>query len=87
MAELELRVGTDATGSACWEAVIDGTLHQDRSIGPLRELINRHRAQQPLTNLISRWAQLPHIEGLCDCSGRVGCNWCVDPSTPLTEDE
>ena len=87
MAKPQLRVGTDARGSGCWEVVIDGTLHQGRSTGPLRELIERWRAQQPVTDLIARWAHLPHIEGLCHCSGPTGCNRCMDPSTPLTEDE
>ena len=78
MAELQLKVGTDAQGGGCWEVVIDGTLHQDRRPGPLRELIDRWRAQQPTTHLIAAWAHLPHIEGLCSCSGRVGCNRCMD---------
>ena len=81
--EPQLQVGTDARGSGCWEVVFDGTLHQDRRPGPLRELIDRWRAQQPTTHLIAAWARLLPIEGLCDCSGRVGCNRCMDaPSEP-----
>lgn len=80
MAEPQLRVGTDARGSGCWEVVIDGTLHQNRSPRPLRELIDRWRAKQPTTNLIARWAKLTYIEGLCDCSGPIGCNRCMDPA-------
>ena len=78
MAELQLKVGTDARGAPCCEVVIDGTLHQDPRPGPLRELIDRWRAKQPTTHLITRWARLLPIEGLCDCSGRVGCNRCMD---------
>jgi hypothetical protein len=78
MAEPQLKVGTDARGSGCWEVVINGTLYQNRSPGPLRELIDRWRAKQPTTHLIARWANLPYIEGLCDCSGAIGCNRCMD---------
>lgn len=77
----------DASRSACWEVVIDGTLHQNRSAGPLRELIERWRAGNPVTNLIARWAHLPQLEGLCDCSGRVGCNRCMDPVEGPNDDE
>jgi hypothetical protein len=61
--ELQLRVGTDADGGACWEVCIDGVLHQDRSPAHLRALIKQHRAQQP-HNPSARWAQLEPIEGL-----------------------
>jgi hypothetical protein len=61
--ELQLRVGTDADGGACWEVCIDGVLHQDRSPAQLRVLIEQHRAQQP-HNPLARWAQLEPIEGL-----------------------
>jgi len=57
--ELQMRVGTDAEGGGCWEVIIDGVLHQDRSQTPLRKLIEQRRAQQP-----ARWAQLEPIEGL-----------------------
>jgi hypothetical protein len=79
--EPQLRVGTDARGSGCWEVVIDGTLHQDPRPGPLWELIERWRAKQPVPSLIARWARLPHVEGLCNCSGGVGCNRCMDAPT------
>ena len=57
--ELQLMVGTDAEGGACWEVTIDGVLHQDRSPAQLRALIEQRRAQKP-----ARWAQLEPIEGL-----------------------
>lgn len=77
----------DASRSGCWEVVIDGTLHQNHSIGPLRELIERWRAKQPVTSLIDRWAHLPHLEGLCRCSDPIGCNRCMDPVEEPDDDE
>jgi hypothetical protein len=57
--ELQLTVGTDADGGACWEVCIDGVRHQDRSPAQLRALIEQRRAQKS-----ARWAQLEPIEGL-----------------------
>ena len=59
--DFQLRVGTDAEGSGCWEVVINGVLHQDRCQAPLRALIEQHRAQQP-HNPLARWAELEPIE-------------------------
>jgi hypothetical protein len=61
--DFQMRVGTDAEGSGCWEVTIDGALYQDRSQAPLRALIEQRRAQQPHTPL-ARWAQLEPIEEL-----------------------
>ena len=72
--ELQMRVGTDAEGGGCWEVAIDGVLHQDRSQGPLRKLIEQHRAQQP-HNPSARWAQLEPIEGLAEDAAAGQPGW------------
>jgi hypothetical protein len=61
--DFEITGGRDAEGGCCWEVIIDGVLHQDRSQTPLRKLIEQRRAQQP-HNPSAQWAQLEPIEGL-----------------------
>ncbi len=68
--DFQLRVGTDAEGSACWEVTIDGVLHQDRSPAQLRALIEQRREQQS-----ARWAQLEPIEGLDEDADAGQAGW------------
>jgi hypothetical protein len=63
--DFEITGGRDAEGSCCWEVIIDGVLHQDRSQTPLRKLIEQHRAQQP-HNPSAQWAELEPVEGLAE---------------------
>ena len=53
----ELRVGTDASGGACWEVEIDGVCHQSRRIDVLRELIRQNLNQKPIP--IPFWLPAP----------------------------
>jgi hypothetical protein len=71
--ELQLMVGTDAEGGACWEVTIDGVLHQDRSPAQLRALIEQRRAKQPHPS--ARWAQLEPVEGLAEDADAGQAGW------------
>jgi hypothetical protein len=72
----ELRVGTDASGSACWEVEIDGIIHRSRSADTLRALMEAHFSQKSNPNPCGRWAPLEAIEGLCSQSCISGCDRC-----------
>lgn len=79
----ELRVGTDASGGACWEVEINGVWHRSRSAGVLRELMAGSLNQKPTPTPYGRWALLEPIEGLCFCRNSAGCDRCQFPSEPI----
>jgi len=79
----ELRVGTDASGSACWEVELDGVTHRSRSAATLRALMEAHLSQKPIPNLSAHWAPLEPIEGLCSCTSSAGCDRCQIQPEPI----